>query len=82
MCPGAQRVSFTRGAMIAAATPLLAVSILAWVMIVLPIVLVVGVGVAYLLGRRRSSADIERVERASSSDAQGPTGPTGRSPGA
>jgi hypothetical protein len=49
--------------MTAAATmPLVAVSVLAWVMIGLPIILVVGVGVAYFLGRGRQST--EEIERA------------------
>jgi hypothetical protein len=64
-----------------AATPI-AVSVLAWVMIVLPIVLIAGVGIAWLLGRRRTTQDIERAERAADSDASGPSGPTGRLPGA
>jgi hypothetical protein len=67
---------------VAAVTPVLAISVLAWVMIGLPIVLVLGVGIAYLMGRRRTTEDIERTEQAASSDAGGPTGPTGRHPGA
>ena len=68
---------------VAATMPLVAVSILAWVMIVLPIVLVVGVGVAYLLGRGRSTEEeIERAQQPAESDPPGPTGPTGRMPGA
>ena len=51
-------------------------------MIVLPVVLVVGVGVAYLLGRRQTTRDIEREEQAARSDASRPSGPTGRLPGA
>jgi hypothetical protein len=67
----------------AAAMPLVAVSVLAWVMIGLPIILVVGVGVAYFLGRgRQSTEEIERAHEAAESDAPGPTGPTGRFPGA
>jgi membrane protein DedA with SNARE-associated domain len=73
----------TSGAMTAAATmPLVAVSVLAWVMIALPIVLVVGVGVAYLLGRRQGPEEVERAQQAAESDAPGPSGPTGRLPGA
>ena len=34
-----------------AATPLVAVSVMAWVMIVLPIVLLLGIAIAYLRGR-------------------------------
>ena len=67
---------------VAAVTPLLAISVLAWAMIGLPILLVLGVGIAYLTGRRRTTEDIERAEQASRSDAGGPAGPTGRSPGA
>jgi hypothetical protein len=59
-----------------------AISVLAWVMIGLPIILVVGAGVAYLLGRSRRVADVERAKQASDSDASGPAGPTGRLPGA
>jgi hypothetical protein len=52
-------------------------------MIGLPIILVVGVGVAYFLGRgRQSTEEIERAHEAAESDAPGPTGPTGRFPGA
>jgi len=65
-----------------AVTPLVAISVLAWVMIGLPIVIVVGVGIAWLTGHRRSAEDVERAEQASRSDAGGPTGPTGRLPGA
>ena len=65
-----------------AATVPVAVSVLAWIMIVLPVLLVLGVGVAYLLGRRRTTEDVERAEQARHSDASGPSGPTGRSPGA
>jgi cytochrome c-type biogenesis protein CcmH/NrfF len=62
--------------------PLVAIAVLAWVMIGLPILLVVGAGIAYLLGRRRTTEDIERSQQASESDVSGPRGPTGRLPGA
>ena len=65
-----------------AVMPLVAISVLAWVMIGLPILLVLGVGISYLLGRRRTTEDIERAQQASESDAGGPGGPTGRAPGA
>jgi hypothetical protein len=65
-----------------AVTPLVAVSVLAWFMIGLPILIVLGVGIAYLMGRRRTTEDIERAQQASGSDAGGPSGPTGRLPGA
>jgi hypothetical protein len=65
-----------------AVMPPVAISVLAWVMIGLPILLLLGVGIAYLMGRRRTTEEIERAEQASSSDAVGPHGPTGRSPGA
>ena len=65
-----------------AVMPLVAISVIAWVMIGLPILLVAGVGVAYLLGRRRTTEDIERSQQASESDVSGPRGPTGRLPGA
>ena len=64
-----------------AVMPLVAISVIAWVMIGLPILLVPGVGVAYLLGRRRTTEDIERSQQASRSDPGGPRGPTGRLPG-
>jgi len=67
---------------VAAVMPLVAISVLAWVMIGLPILLVAGAGIAYLLGRRRTPEDIERAQQASGSDAGGPRGPTGRLPGA
>jgi hypothetical protein len=67
---------------VAATMPLVAVSVLAWAMIGLPIVLAVGVGVAHLLGPRRSTAEAERAQQAADSDAPGPAGPTGRLPGA
>jgi hypothetical protein len=83
MCAAAGGVSVSSGAMTAdAVMPLVAISVLAWVMIGLPILLLLVVAIAYLTGRRRTTEDIERAEQASSSDAVGPHGPTGRSPGA
>jgi len=67
---------------VAAIMPLVAVSVLAWVMIGLPILLVIGAGVAYFLGRRPGTEEIERAQEAADADAPGPTGPTGRFPGA
>jgi Flp pilus assembly protein TadB len=83
MCARARRVSVSSGAMpVAAVTPVLAISVLAWVMIGLPIILVLVVAVMYLRRPKRSTEEIERAQRASGSDAQGPGGPTGRLPGA
>jgi hypothetical protein len=83
MCAAALRVSVSSGAMTAAAAmPLVAISVLAWIMIGLPILLVLGVGIAFLVGRRSTTEDIERAEQAAGSDATGPSGPTGRFPGA
>jgi ABC-type sulfate transport system permease subunit len=53
----ARIVSVDNGAMtLEAAVPLVAVSVLVWVMIVLPIVLLLGVAVAWLVNRGRSGA--------------------------
>jgi ABC-type sulfate transport system permease subunit len=50
-------VSVDNGAMtLEAAMPLVAVSVLVWIMIVLPIVLLLGVAVAWLVNRGRSGA--------------------------
>ena len=50
-------VSVDNGAMtLEAAMPLVAVSVLVWIMIVLPIVLLAGIGIAYLVNRGRSGA--------------------------
>jgi hypothetical protein len=65
-----------------AVTPILAVAVLAWVMIGLPIILVLVAAVMYLMKPKRSTEGIDRAERASDSGAPGPGGPTGRSPGA
>ena len=65
-----------------AVMPPVAISVLAWFMIGLPILLLLGVGIAYLLGRRRTTEDIERAQQASESEAGGPGGPTRRAPGA
>ena len=67
---------------VAATMPVVAVSVLVWVMIGLPTALAVGVGVAYLLGRWQSTEGVERAHQAADSDAPGPAGPTGRLPGA
>jgi ABC-type sulfate transport system permease subunit len=53
----ARVVSVDNGAMtLEAAIPLVAVSVLVWIMIVLPIVLLLGVAVAWLVNRVRSGA--------------------------
>ena len=53
----ARTVSVDNGAMtLEAAMPLVAVSVLVWIMIVLPIVLLLGVAVAWLVNRGRSGA--------------------------
>jgi hypothetical protein len=53
----ARAVSVDNGPMtLEAAVPLVAVSVLVWVMIVLPIVLLLGVAVAWLVNRGRSGA--------------------------
>ena len=65
-----------------AVTPVLAVAVLAWVMIGLPIILVLVAAVMYLMKPKRSTEEIERAEQASDSGAPRPGGPTGRSPGA
>jgi ABC-type sugar transport system permease subunit len=53
----ARAVSVDNGAMtLETAAPLVAVSVLVWVMIVLPIVLLAGIGIAYLVNRGRSGA--------------------------
>jgi hypothetical protein len=67
---------------VAAVTPVLAISVLAWVMIGLPIILALIVAVMYLKRPKRSAEEIERVRQAEASDAPGPSGPTGRVPGA
>ena len=55
-----------------AAVPLVAVSVLVWVMIVLPIVLLAGIGIAYLVGRRRTADEIRTTQDAARADAPGP----------
>ena len=77
MCAGLA-VSFSQGAMtVAATTPLLAIAVLAWIMIGLPIILVLIAAVAYLIrptehrGDRASRAGVERGPPR-------PTDPTGR----
>jgi hypothetical protein len=57
--------------LLAAMTPV-ALAVLAWVMIVLPIVLLLGVGIAYLVGRRRSAEEIRMARAAAQADARGP----------
>ena len=55
-----------------AAAPLVAVAVLAWTMIVLPIVLLLGIGIAYLVGRRRTPDEIRTSREAARADAPGP----------
>lgn len=55
-----------------AAMPLIAVSVLAWVMIALPILLLLGIGIAYLAGRRRSADEIQATRDAGMANAPGP----------
>jgi hypothetical protein len=55
-----------------AAMPLIAVSFIAWVMIVLPILLFLGIGIAYLAGRRRSADEIQTTRDAGLANAPGP----------
>ena len=53
----ARTVSVDNGAMtLEPAMPLVAVSVLVWIMIVLPIVLLLGLAVAWLVNRGRSGA--------------------------
>jgi hypothetical protein len=66
---------------LAATTPLLAVSVLAWFMIGLPIILALVVAVMYIRRPKQSAEEIERAQQASRSDPPGPGGPTGRFPG-
>ena len=58
--------------------PLVAVSVLVWVMIVLPIVLLAGIGIAYLVGRGRTADEI----RLAQDDSPGPDDVDRRLPGA
>jgi type II secretory pathway component PulM len=51
-----------------AAAPFVAVSVLAWVMIVLPIVLILIVAVMYILRGRPTTEEIERAQQASRTD--------------
>jgi type II secretory pathway component PulM len=51
-----------------AAAPLVAVSVLAWVMIVLPVVLILIVAVMYILRGRPTTEEIERAQQASRTD--------------
>ena len=51
-----------------AASLLLAVSVLAWVMIVLPVVLLLIVGVMYLVRGKPTTEEIERGQQASRTD--------------
>jgi hypothetical protein len=62
--------------------PLVAISALEWVMNGLSIILVAGVGIAYLIGRRRTSEGMEGAPQASNSHARVTAGPTYRLPGA
>ena len=79
MCAEACRVSFSSGAMPAAAvSPVLGISVLAWVMIGLPIILVLSAAVSYLIRPRRSTEEVERAEQASSAEAPRSYDPTGR----
>ena len=55
-----------------AAVPLIAVSVLVWVMIVLPIVLLLGIAIAYLMGRRRTAEEIRTARDAGQANAEGP----------
>ena len=66
---------------VAAVTPVLAISVLAWVMIGLPIILAVIIAVMYLRRPKQSIDEIERAQQASRSGVHGPQGPTGRTPG-
>jgi hypothetical protein len=73
MWPHAQGVRVVGEAMtLEADMPLIAVSVLAWVMIVLPILLFLGIGIAYLVGRRRSADEIETTRDAGMAHAPGP----------
>jgi hypothetical protein len=79
----ARTVSVDNGAMtLAAAMPPVAVSVLAWVMIVLPIVLLAGIGIAYLMGRRRTADEIRTTRGAAQGDSPGPDDAERRPPGA
>jgi flagellar basal body-associated protein FliL len=51
-----------------ASAPFLAVSVLAWVMIVLPIVLLLIAAVMYFVRGRPTTDEIERGQRASGAD--------------
>jgi flagellar basal body-associated protein FliL len=83
MCAPTRAVSVVSGAMTLAATmPLIAISVLAWVMIGLPIVLLTIVAVMYVVRGGRTTEEVERSRRAAESDAAEPAGPEGRSPGA
>ena len=66
---------------VAAVTPVLAISVLAWVMIGLPIILAVIIAVMYLRRPKQSTEEIKRAQQASRSGVHGPQGPTGRTPG-
>jgi flagellar basal body-associated protein FliL len=63
-----------------ASAPLVAVSVLAWVMIVLPVVLLLIVAVMYIVRGRPTTEEIERAQRASETDTPGPGGPERRVP--
>ena len=79
----ARTVIVDNGAMtLEAAMPLVAVSVLAWIMIVLPIVLLLGVGIAYLMGRRQTADEISTTWEAEQADATGPDDAELRPPGA
>lgn len=83
MWPRARGVSVDDRAMtVEAAMPLVAVSVLAWVMIVLPIVLLLGIGIAYLAGRRQSADQMQTSRQAAEADAPGPDDADRRLPGA
>jgi hypothetical protein len=83
MCAAVRPVSVSCGAMtLDAAMPLVAVSVLAWVMIGLPIVLAVVVAVMYFLRRRPTDKEIEDAHQASEANTAGPADVERRLPGA
>ena len=83
MWPRARGVSVDDRAMtVEAATPLVAVSVLAWVMIALPILLLLGIGIAYVAGRRRSAGEVRTSRQAAEADGPGPDDVDRRLPGA
>ena len=81
MCAGARRVSVSTGIMLVAAlTPVIAISVLAWFMIGLPIILLLVLAVMYVRRPKPSTEEIERAEQARR-DSLSSGGPTGRLPG-